>query len=52
MRRHHKRSGEPTALKVLRDNPGKRQLNQYEPQPPEGDVIKPHHLSKGAPNSP
>ncbi len=31
----------PTALKVLRGNPGKRRLNADEPIPPVGDVQKP-----------
>jgi len=37
----------PTALKILRGNPGKRPLNQDEPQPPKGPVVKPE-LSAGA----
>jgi phage terminase small subunit len=43
------RRPQPTALKVLRGNPGKRKLNENEPQPPKGDVVKPtlsEHASK------
>lgn len=42
------RRPKPTALKVLRGNPGKRPLNQYEPKPPDGEVVKPSGLSPGA----
>lgn len=38
----------PTALKVLRGNPGKRALNQREPIPPAGEIRKPVTLSEGA----
>jgi phage terminase small subunit len=42
------RRPQPTALKVLRGNPGKRPLNADEPQPPPGDVVKPSTLSRPA----
>jgi phage terminase small subunit len=35
----------PTALKLLRGNPGKRELNQREPQPPSDAVVKPDYLT-------
>ena len=35
------RRPQPTALKVLRGNPGKRELNEAEPKPPQGEVSKP-----------
>jgi len=35
------RRPQPTALKVLRGNPGKRKLNALEPIPPAGAVRKP-----------
>lgn len=38
----------PTALKVLRGNPGHRALNMDEPRTPEGPVVKPEGLSPGA----
>lgn len=39
----------PTALKVLRGNPGCRKLNDQEPIPAaEGPVVKPVYLSLGA----
>jgi hypothetical protein len=41
------RRPQPTALKVLRGNPGKRKLNQQEPVPPAGPIVKPT-LSIGA----
>jgi hypothetical protein len=34
---------EPTALKLLRGNPGKRPLNTLEPKPPTGK--RPHCLA-------
>jgi phage terminase small subunit len=40
------RRPQPSALKVLRGNPGKKRLNEHEPQPPTGDVVKPGNLSK------
>ena len=42
------RRPQPTALKVLRGNPGKRKPNAAEPVPPKGDVVKPGSLSTGA----
>ena len=39
---------QPTALKVLRGNPGRRPLNKAEPQPPAGEVQRPAHLSQMA----
>jgi P27 family predicted phage terminase small subunit len=41
------RRPQPTKLKVLRGNPGKRPINQHEPIPPTGEVKKPK-LSKAA----
>lgn len=38
----------PTSLKVLRGNPGQRKLNENEPLPPSGDVVKPSTLSGAA----
>jgi hypothetical protein len=38
----------PTALKVLRGNPGRRDLNALEPTPPAGPVDKPPGISGGA----
>lgn len=35
------RRPQPTALKILRGNPGKRPLNELEPKPPAGEVEKP-----------
>lgn len=37
-----------TAMKVLRGNPGKRRLNEQEPIPPAGDIVKPDGLSRSA----
>jgi phage terminase small subunit len=37
-----------TALKALRGNPGQRKLNENEPCPPLGDVVKPAELSAPA----
>lgn len=37
----------PTALKVLRGNPGKRRIDP-EPIPPEGEVVMPSWLQAGA----
>lgn len=31
----------PTALKILRGNPGQRKLNEREPVPPAGPVVRP-----------
>ena len=42
------RRPQPTALKMLRGNPGKRALNTQEPTPPAGAVVKPDGLSAGA----
>src|SRR4030095_3982907 len=42
------RRPQPTALKVLRGNPGQRTLNTREPTPPPGDVGKPAGLSADA----
>jgi P27 family predicted phage terminase small subunit len=38
----------PTALKVLRGNPGKRPLNKREPKPQAGDPHMPDHLDEAA----
>jgi phage terminase small subunit len=46
--RNSGRRPQPTALKVLRGNPGKRPLNTDEPTPPPGDVEKPSTLSRPA----
>src|SRR5688500_1891564 len=42
------RRPQPTALKMLRGNPGKRKPNPREPNPPVGDVNPPKRLSKMA----
>ena len=42
------RRPQPTALKVLRGNPGKRKLPAAEPEPPAGEVVAPDGLSVGA----
>jgi phage terminase small subunit len=42
------RRPQPTALKVLRGNPGQRPINDAEPKPPAGDVAKPASLSVAA----
>jgi hypothetical protein len=42
------RRPQPTALKVLRGNPGQRKLNTREPTPPPGEVVQPEGLSAGA----
>jgi phage terminase small subunit len=42
------RRPQPTALKVLRGNPSKTRLNEDEPTPPAGEVVKPAGLSPGA----
>lgn len=43
------RRPQPTALKMLRGNPGKRQPNQLEPRPPsDGEPAKPKGLSADA----
>lgn len=39
--RNSGRRPKPTALKVLRGNPGQRKLNEREPIPPKGEVVKP-----------
>ena len=38
------RRPQPTALKVLRGNPSKTRLNEREPVPPAGEVVKPSGL--------
>lgn len=35
----------PTALKIIRGNPGKRPINGREPKPPVAALICPEHLS-------
>lgn len=42
------RRPQPTALKMLRGNPGKRKPRENEPRPPVGDVAKPAKLSRSA----
>jgi phage terminase small subunit len=42
------RRPQPTSLKLLRGNPGKRKVSKREPKPPEGDVVMPSGLSAGA----
>lgn len=44
--RNSGRRPQPTALKVVRGNPGQRKLNENEPRPPSGDVVKPSRLSR------
>jgi phage terminase small subunit len=39
---------QPTALKMLRGNPGQRKLNVDEVKPPPGEVTKPRGLTAGA----
>jgi len=39
------RRPQPTSLKVLRGNPSKTRLNELEPVPPTGEVVKPAGLS-------
>lgn len=41
------RRPQPTELKVLRGNPGKRKPNEQAPTPPVGEVVKPAGLSAG-----
>lgn len=41
------RTPQPTAVKQARGNPGKRRLNEWEPMPPQGEVLPPSSL-KGA----
>ena len=38
----------PTKLKILRGNPGKRRLNNDEPQPPSDGISMPPHLGEVA----
>lgn len=38
----------PTALKLMRGNPGKRPINKREPKPAVGIPVAPDHLSKRA----
>ncbi len=42
------RRPQPSALRVLRGNPGKRKPNPREPTPPAGEVTKPADLSPAA----
>jgi phage terminase small subunit len=42
------RRPQPSALRVLRGNPGKRKPNANEPKPPAGSVTKPRALSAEA----
>ena len=42
------RRPQPTKLKVLRGNPSKTRLNEREPKPPAGEVVKPEGLSGSA----
>jgi phage terminase small subunit len=42
------RRPQPTALKILRGNPGKRALNALEPVPPTGAISMPRTLSTSA----
>jgi phage terminase small subunit len=42
------RRPQPTALKMLRGNPGKRRPNTHEPAPPPGAVVQPEGLSASA----
>lgn len=46
--RNSGRRPNPTALKVLRGNPGQRRMNPHEPVSPPGEVRKPTGLSMGA----
>jgi phage terminase small subunit len=38
----------PTALKIIRGNPGKRAINHAEPKPPAGPLERPEHLDEVA----
>jgi P27 family predicted phage terminase small subunit len=38
----------PTALKILRGNPGKKPLPKGEPQPPADNIVRPSYLGKVA----
>ena len=42
------RKPKPTAIKVLEENPGKRELNLLEPIPPKGDLTCPDWLEDEA----
>ena len=42
------RRPQPTALRMLRGNPGKKKANKNEPRPPAGEVQKPRGLSRAA----
>jgi hypothetical protein len=42
------RRPQPAALKALRGNPSKTKLNQREPKPPPGEVVKPAEMSADA----
>lgn len=46
--RNSGRRPQPSALKVLRGNPGQRSINAQEPRPPIGPVDKPKRLSGAA----
>lgn len=39
---------QPTQLKILRGNPGKRDLNTSEPAPPADGIVMPSHLGEVA----
>jgi hypothetical protein len=39
---------EPSSLKLLKGNPGKRPLNEREPKPPAGAPEAPAHLDEEA----
>lgn len=39
------RKATPTALKIIRGNPGKRPINGREPKPPVAGLICPEHMS-------
>ena len=42
------RRPQPTALKMLRGNPGKRKPNENAPSPPSGEILRPAWLTAGA----
>jgi hypothetical protein len=42
------RRPKPTAIHILNGNPSRKKLNENEPCPPAGDVVKPAGLSAGA----
>jgi P27 family predicted phage terminase small subunit len=39
---------QPTTLRILRGNPGKRPINKSEPQPPTDGIVMPQHLGQVA----